>query len=238
MPDLQVLPVPAEQSEVVGHGREGRLPRIVRYHRGQRDKDHGYCDLAGTLAQEGNMPCTQESRKTCLPGDTSFMQLERKRNVRQARPAGRRTSEWQTGTGPRMWWKRSGVRSWGFSKMGSEELGRNRIPKRDPRDSLVTTDPNAQTVDVPPFCDGLSCRGTVGEGGGGQSASQLLELLCRHGRQFDHMNTRSRDVAQLMLTFSQAREAQLLCKLHRRVRGHTDPSTVRHTLYACATLNL
>ena len=95
VPDLQVLPVPAEQSEVAGRGREGRLPLIARCHRGQRDKDHGCCDLAGILAQEGNMPCTQEPRKTCLPDDTSFMQLERKRSVRQARPAGRRTSEWQ-----------------------------------------------------------------------------------------------------------------------------------------------
>ena len=95
VPDLQVLPVPAELSEVAGHGREGRLPPIVRHHRGQRDKDHGCCDLAGILAQEGNMPFTKEHRKTCLPDDTSFMQLERERSVRQARPVGRRTSEWQ-----------------------------------------------------------------------------------------------------------------------------------------------
>ena len=83
--------------------------------RGPRDRGHGCCDLAGFLAREGNMlKKTPESRKTCLPGDTSFMHLKteenRKRDVGQARPAGRRTSEWQkgrqqfSGTGPRTWW--------------------------------------------------------------------------------------------------------------------------------------
>ena len=76
------------------------------------------------------------------------------------------------------------------------------------------------------------------EEGGGQSASQVLEFLFRRGRQFAHMNTRSRKISHLILTFSSAREAQLLRKLHRRVRGHTDSSTVRHTLYARAILNL
>ena len=57
------------------------------------------------------------------------------------------------------------------------------------------------------------------EEGGEQSAWQVLEFLCRRGRQLDHMNTRSRDIAHLMLTFSPAREAQLLRKLQRRVRG-------------------
>ena len=60
-------PVAAEQSQVAGHGRDGR----------RCEKSHGYCDLAGILAQQGNMQCTQEPSKTCLPGDTSFMQLER-----------------------------------------------------------------------------------------------------------------------------------------------------------------
>ena len=76
------------------------------------------------------------------------------------------------------------------------------------------------------------------EEGGEQSEWQVLEFLCRRGRQLDHMNTRSRDIAQLMLTFSSAREAQLLRKLTGGFAGHTDPSTVRHTLYASVTLNL
>ena len=54
------------------------------------------------------------------------------------------------------------------------------------------------------------------------------------GKGSNHLtNTRSRDIAQLMLAFSSAREAQLLRKLHRRVRGHTDPSTVRHSVRPC-----
>ena len=53
---------------------------------------------------------------------------------------------------------------------------------------------------------------------------------------FYHMNTRSRDIAHLMRTFSLARETRLRCQLHRRVRAPHRPATVRYTLYACATL--
>ena len=68
------------------------------------------------------------------------------------------------------------------------------------------------------------------EEGGGRFASQVPEFLYRRRRWCGHMNTRSRDIAQLMLTFSSAREAQLLRKLTGGFAGHTDPSTVRHTL--------
>ena len=68
------------------------------------------------------------------------------------------------------------------------------------------------------------------EEGGGRFASQVPEFLYRRRRWCGHMNTRSRDIAQLMLTCSSAREAQLLRKLTDGFAGHTDPSTVRHTL--------
>ena len=51
------------------------------------------------------------------------------------------------------------------------------------------------------------------EEGGEQSAWQVLEFLCRRGRQLDHMNTWSCDIAHLMLTFSPVREAQLLSQV-------------------------
>ena len=44
--------------------------------------------------------------------------------------------------------------------------------------------------------------------GRGRFASQVLEFLCRRGRQFDHMNTWSCDIAQLMLAFSSTREME------------------------------
>ena len=85
------------------------------------------------------------------------------------------------------------------------------------------------------FCDGLSCRGMVGEGGGGgRLAWQVLEFLCRRGRQGAHTNTWRCDIAQLTLTFSSACETQLHCQLRRRVRaphGHRDSSI--HTLLLC-----
>ena len=87
----------------------------------------------------------------------------------------------------------------------------------------------------------MACR-VVGrlerEEGGGQSAWQVLDFLCRRGCQLDHMNMWSCDIAHLMLVFPPAREAQLLRKLQRRVRAPHDPATVRHTLYARVTLNL
>ena len=108
--------------------------------------------------------------------------------------------------------------------------------KCDPRDSLVTSDGNTQTVEVAPSCDGLSCRGTVGEGGGRGTicVANSRDVVAWCG----HMNTRSRDIAQLMLTFSSSCDAQLCCQLHRRVRAPHDPATVRYTLCASASLNL
>ena len=85
----------------------------------------------------------------------------------------------------------------------------------------------------------MACR-VVGrlerEEGGGQSASQVLELLCRRGRQCSHMNTWSCDIAQLMLTFSSARETQLRCQLHRQDRAQHGPrDSSIHTLRLCIT---
>ena len=120
-----------EAKDVGGMASSLRLPNIEERdasreflcaccQRGPHDRGHGCCDLAGFLAREGNMlKQTPESRKTCLLGDTSFMHLKteenRKRDVEQARPAGRRTSEWQrgkqqfSGTGPRTWWNSRGA---------------------------------------------------------------------------------------------------------------------------------
>ena len=107
---------------------------------------------------------------------------------------------------------------------------------RDPRDSLVTMGTHRQ---LKWYRLAMAWR-VVGrlerEEGGGQSAWQVLEFLCRRGRQFDHMNTRSRDIAQLMLTFSSSREAQLICHLHRQDRaphGPLDSST--HSARPCIT---
>ena len=86
------------------------------------------------------------------------------------------------------------------------------------------------------FCDGLSCRGMVGEGGGGgRLAWHALEFLCRRGRQGAHTNTWRCDIAHLMLTFSSS------CCVASCTDGfarHMDLSTVRYTLYACASLSL
>ena len=74
------------------------------------------------------------------------------------------------------------------------------------------------------------------EEGGGQSASQVLEFLFGRGGQLDHMNTRSRKISHLMLTFSSAREAQLLRRLHRRIREPHGPlDSSKHTLRMCNT---
>ena len=69
----------------------------------------------------------------------------------------------------------------------------------------------------------------------GRFASQVLEFLCRRGRQFDRMNTRSCDITHLMLTISSS------CCVASCTDGfarHMDLATVRCTLYACASLNL
>ena len=84
----------------------------------------------------------------------------------------------------------------------------------------------------------MACR-VVGrldrEKGGGRFASQIPEFLYRRRRWCGYMNTRSRDIAQLMLTFSSARETQLRCQLHRQDRAPHDPATVRYILYVCIT---
>ena len=94
MPNISLAEqVAVEKSEVARHGREGRLPQMslrrlpVRAAR-QRPwvlRLGGYPGPRRTLTKE-----TQEFSKTCLAGNTSFMQLQteenRKRDVGQARP--------------------------------------------------------------------------------------------------------------------------------------------------------
>ena len=102
-PGVGGKPVPAEQFEVAGHGREGRLPQMFLRRLPER-----------AARQRPYTKKTTEACKTCLPGDTSFMHLKtgenRKRDVGHARLAERRTSEWQKGrqqfsrTGPRTRW--------------------------------------------------------------------------------------------------------------------------------------
>ena len=89
------------------------------------------------------------------------------------------------------------------------------------------------------FCDGLSCRGTVGERGGRWTERRKFMNFFTVGRHCSHMNTWRCGIAQLTLTFSSACDTQLHCQLHRRVLApHATRRQFDTTLYACASLNL
>ena len=78
--------MPAEQSEVAGHGREGRLPRMffrrLPGRAARTTEAMGAATWRVSLPDSDTYTKTTESCKTCLPGDTSFMHLKTEENRR------------------------------------------------------------------------------------------------------------------------------------------------------------